>query len=113
MAAAYRHKRYFRVIGEDSTIVTFSNISNAQTLIGFKPVFQTSSPSVTYALEDANQSLVATYEFNSDDEQTAFKSVVDATWASDNGPFTGARVIHFKTNWLHANGNISATTNLL
>ena len=113
MAAAYKHKRYFRVIGEDSTIVTFSNISNAQTLIGFKPAFQTSSPSVTYALEDANQTLVVTYEFNSDDEQTAFKSAIDTTWTSEGSPFTGARVLHFKTIWLHANGSISATTNLL
>lgn len=113
MAAAYKHKRYFRVIGEDSTISTFSNISNAQTLIGFKPVFQTSSPSITYALEDANQTLVATYEFNSNDEQTAFKSAIDTAWTSDNGPFTGTRVVHFKTIWLHADGSISATTNLL
>jgi hypothetical protein len=115
MAAAYKHKRYFRVIREDSTIVTFSDISNAQTLIGFKPVFQTSSPLVTYALEDANQTLVATYEFNSDAEQTAFKSAIDTAWTSEC-PFVArtttfrAQVIHFKTTWLHADGSISATT---
>ena len=29
MANEYRHKRYFRVRGEDSTLITFTDVANA------------------------------------------------------------------------------------
>ena len=112
MAAEYRHKRYFRVRGEDSTLTTFTDVANAKTLIGFKSAYTTSTPTVTESLADSDQTLVVTYEFNSEAEQTAFKSAVDAEWGESSTPFTGTGVEHFKTEWLHQDGTISATTNL-
>ena len=110
MAVEYRHKRYFRVRGEDSTLTTFTDVDNANTLIGFKTAYGTSTPTKTESLADSDQTLVVTYEFNSEAEQTAFKSAVDATWDA-GGPFTGSGVEHFKTEWLHQDGSVSATAN--
>ena len=108
MAAEFKHKRYFRVRGADSTLTTFTDVANANTLIGFKSAYSTSSPTKTEALENSDQTLVVTYEFDSMDDQTAFKSAVDATW--DTGtPFTGTGVEHFKTEWLNAAGEVGAT----
>ena len=112
MADQFKHKRYFRVRGEDSTLTTFSDVANANTLIGFKSAYSTSTPIKTESLADSDQTLVVTYEFNSEAEQTAFKSAVDAEWGESSTPFTGTGVEHFKTEWLHQDGTISATTNL-
>ena len=80
MAAQYKHKRYFRLRGSDSSLKTFSSTSDANTKIGFKSVFNTSSPTKTEALADSGQTLVVTYEFDSDSDQTAFKNAVDGAW---------------------------------
>ena len=109
MANEYRHKRYFRVRGEDSTLTTFTDVANANTLIGFKSAYSTSTPIKTESLADSDQTLVVTYEFNSEVEQTAFKSAVDASW-EENGPFSGGGVEHFKTEWLQADGSVASST---
>ena len=135
MAAEYKHKRYFRIRGAvdhdpaetkagttiATEIKTFSSVADAKTKIGFKAVYDTSSPTKTEVLEDSGQTLVVTYEFNTEDEQTAFKTALhDAyadgyTEASDPGHFTPADtnhiVEHFKTEWLHADGSVSSTVN--
>ena len=113
MSNAYRHKRYIRVIGEDSSAVTFTDVDNATTLIGFKSAFGTSSPTTTYALEDSGQTLVATFEFDSEADQTTFKSAVDAEWGENSTPFSGSGAEHFKTEWLHEDGTVSSTANLI
>ncbi len=116
MAAQYKHKRYFRLRGSDSSLKTFSSTSDANTKIGFKSVYSTSSPTKTEALADSGQTLVVTYEFDSDSDQTAFKNAVDGAWGDTETPFNeadeGDTVEHFKTEWLHQDGSISATTNL-
>ena len=118
MAAEYKHKRYFRVRASDSSLVTFTSTADANTKIGFKSVYSTSSPTKTEALADSNQTLVVTYEFSSQDAQTAFKNAVDAVWDDSTTPWTVAstdnafRVEHFKTEWLHNDGSVSSTTNL-
>ena len=66
MAVAYRHRRYFRVRGVDSSVRTFLSISDANTKIGFKSVYDTSSPTKTEVLDDGGQTLIVTYEFDSD-----------------------------------------------
>ena len=108
MSADCRHKRYFRVRGEDSTLTNFSSTSDANTKIGFISAYSVSSPTKTEVLEDNDQTLVVTYEFDSKDEQTAFKAAIDASWDAD-GPFTGAGVEHFKTEWLDRAGEVGAT----
>ena len=128
MAVQYKHKRYFRVRGVDSSVRTFSSISDANTKIGFKSVYNTSSPSKTEALADSDQTLVVTYEFDSDSDQTAFKNAVDGSWGDSTSPFTPATdttaydgeasftvpyyVEHFKTEWLNQDGSVSSTTNI-
>lgn len=117
MAAEYKHKRYFRVRASDSSLVTFTSTADANTKIGFKSVYSTSSPTKTEALADSDQTLVVTYEFNSESDQTAFKSAVDAIWDDSTTPFTPASpddhiVEHFKTEWLHKDGSVSSTNNL-
>ena len=69
MAANYKHKQYFRVRGDDSSLKTFSSIDNAKELIGFSTAWNTSSPTKTEALADSDQTLVITYEFDSKDDQ--------------------------------------------
>ena len=117
MAVEYKHKRYFRVRGSDSSLDTFSSTSDANTKIGFTSVYSTSSPTKTEALADSDKTLVVTYEFNDESEQTAFKSAIDGAWAeSPHSPFNPAdgtdRAEHFKTEWLNKDGSISNTTNL-
>ena len=117
MAAEYKHKRYFRLRGSDSSIKTFSSTSDANTKIGFKSVYNTNSPTKTEALADSDQTLVVTFEFDSDSDRTAFKSAVDGAWEDSSTPFSPAdasdTVEHFKTEWLHQDGSVSSTANLL
>ena len=121
MATEWKHKRYFRVKDYDGNLKTFTSTADANTIIGFKAVYDTSTPIKTEVLADSDQTLVVTYEFNSEAEQTAFKSALhgaytdDNSVASDTGHFTPAdasdRVEHFKTEWLHKDGSVSATVN--
>ena len=117
MADAYKHKKHYRVRADDSSIKTFTSTSNANTVIGFTSAFDTSTPTKTEALEDTDTTLVVTYEFDTDDEQTAFQTAFDAAWAnSPHSPFNPAdatdRVEHFKTEWLNEDGSVSATEDL-
>ena len=121
MAANYKHKRYFRCISDsDSSAVTFTAAGDWANYIKFNAAFNTSSPTKTYALEDSNKTLVITYEFDTADQETAFKNAVDAVWNDSTSPyvstlyedstdFFGYFVEHFKTVWLHKDGSVSAT----
>ena len=113
MAVQYKHKRYFRVRGVDSSVRTFSSTSDAKTKIGFKSVYNTSLPIKSEASADDGQTLVVTYEFESDSEQSAFNGAIDGTWSESTTPFSPEidtdTVEHFKTEWLHKDGSISAT----
>lgn len=128
MAAEYKHKRYFRVrqqegegdgVSDVGTPRTFSSTSDANTKIGFTSVWNTSSPTKTEALADSGQTLVVTYEFNSASDQTAFKTAVDTAFGNSgdahvwNPANDKDHVQHFKTEWLHADGSVSDTANLL
>ena len=115
MAAEFKHHRYFRLRGNDSSLKAFSSTADANTKIGFKSVWNTSSPTKTEALADSDKTLVVTYEFDSDSDQTAFKSAIDSDLASDTDIFNPATdtdsVEHFKTEWLHKDGSVSSTAN--
>jgi len=121
MAATFKHKRYFRCIqyGADSTwgLRTFSSTADANTKIGFKSAFSTSSPTKTEALENSNQWLVVTYEFANESEQTAFKNAVEGLYSPGTsmfGPATSSDCVEmFKVEWLHEDGSVSHTDNLL
>jgi hypothetical protein len=123
MANEYKHKRYFKQYNNStSSYVTFSDVSDAQTKIGFGSCFDTNSPTKTYTLEDAGQTLVVTYTHSSEANQISFKSAVDAAWTNDS-IFTGNTITsvepfvpvlearHVKTEWLDENDSVGATTN--
>ena len=125
MAANWKHKRYFRLRAQDATgepagdqgvLKTFSSTSDANTKIGFTSVWNTSSPTKTEALADSDQTLVVTYEFSSESDQTAFKDALDGAYADSTAVYNPATatdtVEHFKTEWLHQDGSVSNTTNL-
>ena len=123
MAAQYKHRRYFRVrgntwngiSGSNSSLKVFTSTSDANTKIGFKSVYATSSPSKTEALADSDQTLVVTYEFNNQSDQDAFKAAVDGAYTESATPFDPAtdtdHVEHFKTEWLNQDGSVGATYN--
>ena len=123
MAAQWKHKRYFRAKdwaggtdGADmrSTAVTFSSTSDATSKINFKSSYSTNSPTTSMALEDSGQTLVVTYEFSSESDQTGFKTAVDADYTGENFPWnpgeSGRTVEHFKTEWLAQDGTTVGTT---
>ena len=112
MANAFRHKRYFRLRNDDSSLATFTDVDNAKTKIGFRSAFNTSSPTTTFALADSDTTLVVTYEFDNKDDQDAFKAAVDALMDDSTTPwneYTGYAQ-HFKTEWLHKDGSVSSTS---
>ena len=113
MANEFKHKRYFRLINnEDSSKITFTSVEDAQTKIGFRDVWNTSSPTKTFALADADTTLLVTYEFDNKDDQDAFKDAVDALMDDSTTPwneYTGYAQ-HFKTEWLHKDRSVSSTS---
>lgn len=115
MAAQYKHKRYFRIRLADSSLYTFTSTSDANTKIDFKSAWTTSSPTKTEALADSDQTFVVTYEFGTDSDQTAFKTAIDGEWGANSTPWNGddssQTIEHFKTEWLNADGSVSATAN--
>mgnify|MGYP001209796772 FL=1 len=115
MANAFKHKRYFRIREADSSLKTFTSTADANTKIGFTSAYSTSSPTKTEALADSDQTLVVTYEFDSESDQDAFKAAIDGAWDGSSSPFASGdgtyTIEHFKTEWLHQDGSISSTTN--
>ena len=120
MANAFKHNRYIRIRKEDSQFVTFTSTDDAITKCGPKSCFDTSSPTRTYSLEDSNQTLVMGFEFDTLEEQTAFKDAVDAVYDGGTGGFVAqvtrdqdmmgsAMVEHFKTVWFNEDGSVSST----
>ena len=141
MANEYRHKRYFRIkvwdpapTADFTTDYVFQSVADANEKIVFNSVFDTSSPVKTEALENDNKTFVVTYEFDTEADQTAFKTAIDNGFTNIaggvytnnfntytkaqlglSGDQTGIRTIkveHFKTEWLHDDGSVSQTTNL-
>ena len=122
MAAQYKHKRYFQQIikeGGDaarderdaSSEVpnTFSGTAQeAWESLGMPAVWDTSSPTKSYALEDSNKTIVVTFEFADEAGQTAFKSAIDSAYSGSTA-FPNKMIKHTKTDWLHEDDSVSAT----
>ena len=121
MANAYKSKRYYRlrkftVTNEQQqsgtwSNETFSSTSDAQTKIAFASQHNAGSPTTTYALEDSDRTLVATFEFSSVEDQTAFKAAIDGAIEDSTALFTPTSpnyVQHFKTEWLYEDGSVSS-----
>lgn len=121
MAAEYKHKRYFAIeeLGDWDNDISEASWSRktftgtaAQAHAEFTwhaSCWSAGSPTVTYALEESNTVLVVTYEFDNETDQNTFKTAVDARYA-DGTAITGPTGFgHHKTEWLHADGTVSAT----
>jgi hypothetical protein len=108
MANEYRIKQYFQHTGDDSVLVTFTSTDDAKAKIGLTATHTTTgSPTVTYALADSNQTLVVTYEFASESDQTTWYASMGSTvWYN---PPAGT-VDYIKVEWLHQDGSVSAST---
>ena len=114
MANEFKHARYFRKRGTDSSLITFSSVAEAKTALALNSAYDTNSPSKTETLEDSGQTLKVVYEFNSEAEQTAMKAAVDALWSDAGGqPYaaddSSGVVEHFKTEWYATDGTTVET----
>jgi len=104
MADAFKHKRYFKLVQADySTLVSFSSTADANTKIGFTSVWNTSSPTKTETLEDSNFTLVVQYEFDTLDEENAFRTAVDVE--AQYSPADSSHMVKcFKQIWYDEDG---------
>lgn len=113
MANAWRVKQYYRGRGSDSSLVTFSSVDDAKTKIGLKNAhLTTGSPTVTYALEDSGQSLVVTFEFEGEANQTSWYNSMAAdslTWCNPSSGW--GSVEYYRADWLNQDGSISSKKN--
>ena len=116
MAIQYKHKRYYKLKtseGGSTVNITFSSTSDAITKLAFSNLHDANSVTKTSALEDSGTTLVVTYEFSSESDQTAWKAGIDGALADSTAlysPTDPAVVYHSKTEWLHQDGSVSSTT---
>ena len=127
MALEWTHKRYFQYhfeLNDDSSQVNadgsygpsqFNNTSAADVyaLYNFPSVWNTGSPTKTYALEDSNKTLVVTYEFSSKDNEAAFITAVDAAYDDGSAFADNVRASHIKTEWFTSAGVEKTDTNII
>ncbi len=112
MAAEYKHHRYFRLRGADSSLTTFTSVANAQTLCNLNDtLYDTGNPTRTYALADSDQGLKMTIEFASLEDQTSFETAASNAWTDGTVMFADGVEV-YKHEWLHQDGSVSSTANL-
>jgi len=114
MASEYKHKRYFQLheTQADSTVQakTFTGTTTeAYNEFAVPSVWNTGSPTVTHAFADTNTTLVVTYEFANEANQTSFKSAVDTAYNDGTAFVSNTDAKHTKTEWLHSDGSVSST----
>ena len=120
MAQEFMHKRYFQLFSEwdeadgddktwsslpDKTAMTFTSTPQQvhDNLFQFPSVWNTNSPTKSYALEDSNQTLVVTYEFDTADDEAGFKTAVETAY-TDKNAFASQDIKHIRTEWYNASG---------
>jgi hypothetical protein len=109
----WKHKRYFKMYTSSAadTLVTHSGTAE-ETWNGWSmpAVWNTNSPTKSYSLEDSNQTLVVTFEFASEDDQTSFKSAIDSAYDAGTA-FPQLYIKHTKTEWIDDADSVGTTTN--
>ena len=96
---------------------TFSDVSNAQTTIGFKAVYNTSSPTNAFALTDSDQTLVVTRTFTNPAGYKSYSDAIgatgdhfDLTWPSDTGGTRNAKyTLMMKREFLNDDDSVQST----
>jgi hypothetical protein len=86
---------------------TFSSVDDAKTKIGFNSYLTTNSPTITYELADSNTTLVATIEYDSQDNQDTAKTAIDGNWPYWTGDDSTQTVEQFESEWLNQDGSVS------
>ena len=125
MAQEFMHKRYFELhdsfdesANDDTTwstlpskrAMTFTSTpAQVAVLFDFPSVWNTNSPTKSYALEDSNRTLVVTYEFDNAEDETGFRTAVDTAYTNGNA-FSDQDIRHTKTEW-YTSAGIEATDN--
>jgi len=118
MAQAYKHKEYFQSgfndgyfetwQDDDPTQYTFTSVADAQTRCAFHNTYLTyQNPTVTYALEDADKTLVVTFEFDDNEKQMAWKTAV--TDLIKNSTAWADVIFLKKIEWLNEDGEVGST----
>ena len=111
MALEWTHKRYFQSWGglnDDSSLVNadksdgpvqFKSTSaeDVHTMLAFPSVWNTGSPTKSYALADDNKTLVVTYVFAYD----------------DGSAFPEQFITHIKTEWFSSAGVTRTENNII
>ena len=115
MANSFRHKRYFQLIEywdspDKSEKKTFTGTAEeAWNDLSMPAVWNTNSPTKTYALADSNTSVVVTFEFDIESDQTGFKAAIDNAYAAQSAFSADVHVKHIKTEWLTTAGDVGST----
>tara|TARA_B100000683_G_C12117970_1_gene402259 strand:+ start:109 stop:492 length:384 start_codon:yes stop_codon:yes gene_type:complete len=119
MAQQYKHARYFRVRGKDSSLFAYASTELFAQAVGLKSVYDTGSPTKTMTMEDGNKTLKIVFEFDSAENQTAFENAVAGAW-SESGPhrtgnveseiWHGDMTEHFKTEVYAGDGTTVDST---
>ena len=118
----WKYKCHFRIRrSDDSSIITFSSVADAKTKIGFQSAWDTSSPTKSEALADSDQTLVVTYTFSSESDQTAHRNATIITDSTDIRTLFVPSVLWpnvedhtvepFKVEWLNPDDSVAGTTN--
>ena len=112
MSAEWKHHRYFRLRGEDSSLQTFTSVDNAKTLCALNDtLYSTGNPTRTYALADSDQGLKMTMEFATEADQNSFITAASNAWTDSTVMFADGVEV-YKHECLNVDGSVSATTNL-
>ena len=104
--ANFKHKEYYRVIGDDSSAITFDSVDDAKAEINFSSVWTTGSPTIEDALADGDKTLVRTITFADEAAQKTWMDAFDA----DNDARFHPRVHFFKIQWLDEDGAVEEET---
>jgi len=132
MAQEFRHKRYFQLqhthnenganetsptaISDGTTkgVVTFSSAASAvKDYFNFQSVWNTNSPTVSYALEDSNKTLVVTYEFDNASDEAGWVTAVNTAYGNGSAFGANTDVKHIKTEWYNASGVETTATDII
>ena len=117
-------KEYYKVYqlqNDDSAdqAINLTSVSDAQTTIGFKAVYDTSSPTNAFALEDTNTTLVVTRTFSNAAGYKAYSDAIGATadhfgitWPADTSSVKtrdGKYVLMMKREFLASDDSVEST----
>lgn len=117
MAMDFMHKRYFQLHwpdGGDPEAKTFTGTAEqAYAEFNFPAVWNTNSPTKTYAFADSNKTLVVSYEFDNQTAENGFRDAVAAAYDDDSAFDENKYIAHIKTEWYTYDSIESTQTNIV